>query len=196
MSNRIELEKGYYLDDKYKEILNKLKEEKFEFSNELVEEDTYFTDINLNFIENKTCLRIRKTNNTNVELTYKPKTTKHTENYGKKETNVNISRGDYEDIKYILKELGYVEYVSFKKHREIYSKSKNDFEYNIMIDHIENIGDFIEIEILAQNYDDKEKVQIELENLIKKIECQNLKTKEKPYRDLVKESKNKRKNDR
>ena len=189
MSNRIELEKGYYLDDKYKEILNKLKEEKFEFSNELVEEDTYFTDINLNFIENKTCLRIRKTNNTNVELTYKPKTTKHTENYGKKETNVNISRGDYEDIKYILKELGYVEYVSFKKHREIYSKSKNDFEYNIMIDHIENIGDFIEIEILAQNYDDKEKVQIELENLIKKIECKNLKPKEKPYRDLVKESK-------
>ena len=196
MSNRIELEKGYYLDDKYKEILNKLKEKKFEFSNELVEEDTYFTDINLNFIENKTCLRIRKTNNTNVELTYKPKTTKHTENYGKKETNVNISRGDYEDIKYILKELGYVEYVSFKKHREIYSKSKNDFEYNIMIDHIENIGDFIEIEILAQNYDDQEKVQIELENLIKKIECQNLKPKEKPYRDLVKESKNKRKNDR
>ena len=65
MSNRIELEKGYYLDDKYKEILNKLKEKKFEFSNELVEEDTYFTDINLNFIENRTCLRIRKTNNTN-----------------------------------------------------------------------------------------------------------------------------------
>ena len=186
MSHRIELEKSFYLDDKYEQILNTIKEKNFELTDELVEEDTYFTDKELKFIEDKVCLRTRKTDNKFVELTYKPKTSLETELYGKKETNINLTIEDYDDIKYILKELGYVEYVSFKKYRKTYSKIINNFEYNIMIDKIDGVGRFIEIEILAQDYSNKEEASLQLDGFIKMLGCQDLKVKEKPYRDLVK----------
>ena len=186
MSHRIELEKSFYLDDKYEQILNRIKEKNFELTDELVEEDTYFTDKELKFIEDKVCLRTRKTDNKFVELTYKPKTSLETELYGKKETNINLTIEDYDDIKYILKELGYVEYVSFKKYRKTYSKIINNFEYNIMIDKIDGVGRFIEIEILAQDYSNKEEASLKLDSFIKMLGCQELKVKEKPYRDLVK----------
>ena len=186
MSHRIELEKSFYLDDKYEQILNRIKAKNFELTDELVEEDTYFTDKELKFIEDKVCLRTRKTDNKFVELTYKPKTSLETELYGKKETNINLTIEDYDDIKYILKELGYVEYVSFKKYRKTYSKIINNFEYNIMIDKIDGVGRFIEIEILAQDYSNKEEASLKLDSFIKMLGCQELKVKEKPYRDLVK----------
>lgn len=186
MSHRIELEKSFYLDDRYEQILNRIKEEKFTLTDEVVEEDTYFTDKEQKFIEDKVCLRIRKTDNKFVELTYKPKTTLETELYGKKETNINLTIEDYEDIKYLLKELGYVEYVSLKKYRKTYSKIINNFEYNIMIDKIDDVGRFIEIEILAQDYSNKEEASLQLDSFIEMMGCQGLKLKEKPYRDLVK----------
>ena len=186
MSHRIELEKSFYLDDRYEQILNRIKEEKFTLTDEVVEEDTYFTDKEQKFIEDKVCLRIRKTDNKFVELTYKPKTTLETELYGKKETNINLTIEDYEDIKYLLKELGYVEYVSLKKYRKTYSKIINNFEYNIMIDKIDDVGRFIEIEILAQDYSNKDEASLQLDSFIKMMGCQGLMVKEKPYRDLVK----------
>ena len=38
--------------------------------------DEYFTDINGEYIQNRTCLRIRKTNNKSMELTFKGKSRK------------------------------------------------------------------------------------------------------------------------
>lgn len=187
MSNRIELETSYYLGEDDTNILNKIKEENFILSEEVIEEDTYFTDKELEFVKNRICLRTRKIKEDYLELTYKPRTSDETEKYGKKEVNLKIDVKDYEDTKYMLKELGYIEYVSFKKNRKVYSKLIENFEYNIMIDSIQGVGNFIELEILANNEEEKERIHDELDRFVEKMECQNLKEKEKPYRDLVKE---------
>lgn len=187
MSSVIELESSYYLEDKYDDILNNIEKEEFKFSYDIIEEDTYFTDRELTFIDDRVCLRTRKTNEDFLELTYKPKIDNSIEKYGKKEVNIKLNSKDYADIKYIIKELGYIEYVSFKKHRKVYSKIINNCEYNIMIDEIENVGNFIELEILVKTEEEKEKFHDELDRFVEKMGCQNLKEKEKPYRDIVKE---------
>lgn len=187
MSSIIELEASYYLDNDYDKILEKIEKENFKFIKDIVEEDTYFTDENMNFIQDRICLRTRKTNEDFLELTYKPKTDNNTEKYGKREVNLKLDSKDYLDTKYIIEELGYIEYVSFKKHRKIYSKKINNFEYNIMIDKIEGVGDFIELEILANSDKEKEMLHNELDIFVKKIGCNKLREKEKPYRDIVKE---------
>lgn len=187
MSHILELESSYYLDNNYNNILEKIKKEEFKFQKDIVEEDTYFTDRDMTFIQDRTCLRTRKTNENFLELTYKPKTDNKTEKYGKKEVNLKIDPKDYLDTKYILEQLGYIEYVSFKKIRKIYSKSINNVEYNIMIDSIEGVGDFIELEILANSEKEKDFLHDELDLFVEKMGCNYLREKKKPYRDIVKE---------
>ena len=103
--------------------------------------------------------------------------------------NLKLDPKDYEDTKYVINQLGYIEYVSFKKHRQVYSKNIDGFEYNIMIDKIDGVGNFIELEILADTEEDKEKLRTELDKFVEKMKCSRLKKKEKPYRDIVKEYK-------
>lgn len=187
MSNRIELEASYHLNDDYSEILDKIKKEDFKLISEVTEEDTYYTDKDLIFVNNRICLRTRKINEDYLELTYKPKSDDLTEKYGKKEVNIKIDAKDYSDIKYVLTELGYLEYVSFKKHRKTYSKEINNVEYNIMIDKIDGVGNFIELEILVDTEEEQKKLHDELDNFVERMGCSKLKEKEKPYRDIVKE---------
>lgn len=59
-----------------------------------------------------------------------------------------------------------------------------------MIDKIENVGSFIELEILAKDEEEKERLHNELNLFIEKMECKNLREKKMPYRDIVKEHKN------
>ena len=188
MSNRIELEKSFVLDkENERRIQEKIEQEGFNLISEEVEEDTYFSDQELNFVKNRVCLRTRKINDDYLELTYKPKSTEETEKFGKKEVNIELKVKDYEDIKYIIKQLGYIEYVSFKKYRTTYSKNVNGIERNIMIDELKGIGKFIEFEVLSEK-EDKQKMLSELENFLDEFECSNLEKKEKPYRDIAKES--------
>ena len=187
MSNRIELEKSFVLDEENeRRIQEKIKQEGFKLVSEEVEEDTYFSDKELNFVKNRVCLRTRKINDDYLELTYKPKSTEETEKFGKKEVNIELNVKDYEDIKYIIKQLGYIEYVSFKKYRTTYSKNVNGIERNIMIDELKGIGKFIEFEVLSEK-EDKQKMLSELENFLDEFECSNLEKKIKPYRDIAKE---------
>lgn len=101
MASRIELEASYHLGENYEDILEKIKEQNFKLVEDSVEEDTYFTDKNLEFVKSRTCLRTRKTNEDFLELTYKPKTDNSTEKYGKKEVNLRLDPKDYEDTKYV-----------------------------------------------------------------------------------------------
>lgn len=190
MASIIELEASYHLDEKYNnEILDRIKKENFKFKQDIIEEDTYYTDKDLNFIKDRVCLRIRKINENFLELTYKPKTDNNSEKYGKREINLKLNPHDYYDTKYIIEELGYIEYVSFKKHRKIFSKIVNGFVYNIMIDEIEGVGRFIELEILANTEEEKNKLHDELDKFIEKMGCGRLNEKRKPYRDIVKDHK-------
>lgn len=187
MSNLIELEASYCIEN-FEEILKKIKEKNYKFNYEVQEKDTYYTDKKLEFIKTKTCLRTRKTNNEKLELTFKPKTTDSTEKYGKKEVNISLNVNDLEDIKFILNGLGYDEYISFTKNRIVYTKNEYGFEHNIMLDSIENVGNFIELEIIAHTEDEKEKLHDELDRFTSEFECEKLKEKTKPYRDLVKDA--------
>ena len=189
MSNRIELEAAYILEKDYKFIYEKIKEEQFTFVSKNTEEDTYYTDKQEVFIKDRICLRTRKINEESLELTYKPKTDDKLEKYGKKEVNIELKVEDYNDIKYVIQELGYIEYVSFKKHRETYSKLIEGIEYNVMIDTIENVGSFIELEILANTEEEKEKLMPKLDEFVERFECNKLREKMQPYRDIVKNHK-------
>jgi len=186
MSNRIELEASYILGEDYTNIYEKIKKENFVFISENIEEDTYYTDKQETFIKDRICLRIRKINDNFLELTYKPKVDDKLEKYGKKEVNIELKVEDYNDIKYIIEELGYIEYVSFKKYRETFSKKINDIEYNIMIDKIENIGRFIELEILTDTEESKERLASKLDEFVEEFQCDKLEEKMLPYRDIVK----------
>lgn len=188
MANVIELESSYILKENYNDILIKIKELDFKFYEHILEEDTYYTDKEETFIKNRVCLRTRKTNNEKLELTYKPKTDNSTEKYGKKEINISLNVDDYDDVKYMINELGYIEYVSFIKDRTIYTKLIDGFIHNIMIDNIENVGNYIEFEILANTEDEKEKLKASLEKFIQEFNCKNLQEKLLPYRDIVKQN--------
>lgn len=193
MSNRIELEKCYEISNEEEaKILKKIEEEKFSLVSDEVEEDTYFSDKDLDFVKNRICLRTRKTDDKTLELTYKPKSTEETEKFGKKEVNISLDVKDYEDIKYIIKQLGYIEYVSFKKYRRTYTKKVNGIERNIMMDELKGIGKFVEMEVLS-NIQDNEKMVKELEDFINEFECRNLNPKKLPYRDIAKEYKDSKK---
>lgn len=187
MANIIELEASYKLGDDYTDILEKIKLYEYDFNAHIIEEDTYYTDKEETFIKDRICLRTRKTNDDSLELTYKPKTDDLTEKYGKKEVNISLNVKDYQDIKFVLNSLGYAEYVSFKKDRTIYTKMINSFVYNIMIDRIEGVGNYIELEILANTEEEKEKLASELDKFVLMFECEKLEEKNKPYRDIVKD---------
>ncbi|MBE5822104.1 MAG: class IV adenylate cyclase [Clostridiales bacterium] len=187
MANIIELEVCYVLNEDYKDILEKIEKYGYTFNAHIIEEDTYYTDKQETFIKDRICLRTRKTNEDSLELTYKPKTDNSTEKYGKKEVNISLNVKDYKDIKFVINSLGYDEYVTFKKDRTIYTKVINGFEHNIMIDKIEGIGQYIELEIIANTEEEKEKLHDELDNFVRIFECDKLVEKNKPYRDIVKE---------
>ena len=189
MSNIIELEASYILNENCDDIYEKIKQEKFEFVSENVEEDTYYTDKQEIFIKDRICLRTRKINEDFLELTYKPKVDNNIEKYGKKEVNIKLQPSDCEDINYIIKELGYIEYVSFKKERKTYTKNINGIEYNIMIDKIKNIGTFVELEILTDTEESKEKLATKLDEFVQLFNCDKLEEKMLPYRDIVKKYK-------
>lgn len=188
MASRIEIEDSYILEDGYN-VYEKLEKNGFAFESQIVEEDTYYTDKEETFIKDKVCLRTRKTNDELLELTYKPKTDDNTEKYGKREVNIELNVKDYDDIRFVICQLGYIEYVSFKKFREIYSKNIDGIEYSVMIDKIDGVGGFIELELLADTEEEKEKLKIKLDEFVEMFECNNLKEKTLPYRDIVKNSK-------
>lgn len=186
MSNRIELERSFIITElDEKRIKEKIEKEDFKLVSEEIEEDTYFSDKDLYFVKNRICLRTRKINDDYLELTYKPKSTEETEKYGKKEVNIQLSVKDYEDIKFIINQLGYITYVSFKKYRTTYSKLVNGIERNIMLDELKDVGKFIELEVLSEKAD-KQKMLSELEDFIDEFECRDLERKQMPYRDIAK----------
>lgn len=187
MSNIIELEASFILDRNEDLIFLKISEKNFLLKEETIEEDTYYTDKEMTYIRDRICLRTRNTDNERLELTYKPKTDNKTEKYGKREVNIQINVEDYEDIKYVIEELGFIEYVSFKKHRKTYSKIIDNTEYNIMVDEIENVGKFIELEILTDTVEKQLKLKTRLDEFVTEIGCDSLDEKKQPYRDIVKQ---------
>lgn len=189
MSENIELEKKFFLRDKeqFVSILNKENFESIEKNTEEVDE--YFTDINSEFIKKRVCLRIRRTNNAKMELTYKGKSDKSNQSgnfFAKAESNLTVPIGEYEELVSFLYSLGFYSYVNVEKQREVYSINRGKIFYNIMIDNIKNVGAFVEMEVLCcKGTHDILYLKKELDLLVSKFDSIPLESADMPYRDFV-----------
>lgn len=185
MSKRIEIEQKFYCNN-HDKLLQTIQNNGLSKCSERYESDEYFTDINSVYIKNRTCLRIRNVNNEYLELTFKGKSKELTNNYAKIENNINLKISNYDSVVGLLYSLGYFSYSIVKKERIVYTKKEDDLEYNVMIDKIENLGDFVEFELL---YYDSEKdmayLQGKLNEFVKIFEPLNFESANLPYRDFV-----------
>lgn len=180
---KIETEVKYYCLEP--ERLVKLAEKlKFKKVKELEESDEYFTDIDSNFIKNRTCLRIRKKNKEKMEITYKGKSDSLMGQFCKLENNINIDISEYENVVSLFSSLGYYSYVEVNKKRSVYELANKDYKYSIMIDSLSEIGGFVEFEIISED-NDKNELKRQLLDFVNKFSELNLKEATEPYRDIV-----------
>ena len=187
MTVKLEVEQKFFCSDT-ENLTNLIKTLNFKNIGEFNEVDEYFTDINSIFIKNRTCLRIRKTNNKNMELTFKGKSDKLNDlqgKYAKMENNLDIDINSYDTLKNMLFSLGYYSYCIVNKSRIEYSKDENNRKYNILIDNIKNVGSFVEFEILGDDKENKNFLIAELQNFIRQFNKIELKEAILPYRDFV-----------
>lgn len=184
MAKRLEIEQKFYFKDikSLYDLLSKNNLTKKESEN-ISDSDEYFTDIDSEYIKNRTCLRIRKTNNTNMEITFKGKSINFSNFYAKSENNINIDINDYSNLVDMLGSLGFYSYTTVTKSREVYNKIEDNIEYNVMIDKVEGIGSFIEFELLSDESIGIENLTNKLNQFIENFKSLNLEKAMLPYRD-------------
>lgn len=168
------------------ELIGLIDELKFKKINYFTEVDEYFTDIESNYIKNRTCLRIRKQGQEKLEVTFKGKSQTLLGQYCKLENNICSHISEYDNFVSLFSSLGYYSYVSVFKERLVYELRNGKYIYSIMIDKLPEIGGFVEFEIISdKDNSNKKNLQEELNNFVKKFQSLNLKEALEPYRDLV-----------
>lgn len=188
IDKKIEIEQKFFCKDSG-ELISMLNNMDFQIESQNQETDEYFTDINSVYVKNRTCLRIRKTDNRKAELTFKGKSKIFSSFYAKTESNLNLGAADCEEMATMLSSLGYLSYSVVRKNRKTYSKTENNIVLNVMIDEIEDVGNFVEFELICK--DDKidtEKLSKILLDFVEQFKPLNLETANLPYRDFVAKS--------
>ncbi len=185
MQVRIETESKYYCIEPEK-LIHQCEVLGLKRVKSIVEDDEYFTDLNSNFIKNRTCLRIRKTDHKDMEITFKGKSLKLLGQYSKIENNIQADLLEYENYVSLFSSLGFYSYVNVDKERIIYSYQHKPYECNVMIDKLQEIGGFVEFEIIANNEDySREEMNEELNRFVKMFHEVSLTEATEPYRDIV-----------
>lgn len=181
---KLETEKKFYLknEDQFELMVEELGFKKMKIISEI---DEYFTDIESEFVKNRTCLRLRKTNNKELELTFKGRSKDLSNVYAKLENNIKLSLKEYEEIKILFFNLGFYAYSKVEKERQTYTKKEDAITYNILIDEIKGVGNFVEFEILVDLKVDHKIAYQKLNKLIKKFKDIELEEASLPYRDFV-----------
>lgn len=184
MNKKIEVEKKYFCENTNR-LIELIKLNGLKICDKQMETDEYFTDVNSEFIKNRTCLRLRKKDK-KLELTFKGKSKKLTNTYAKIEEDINLDIKDYDRMASILNSLGYYSYVIARKNRTTYTKKCDDYDLNIMIDFIEEIGTFVEFELLCFKSTYNEQTLLKkLEEFIELFKELKLEEAKLPYRDFV-----------
>ena len=120
---------------------------------EEIQEDLYFA------LPSKQLLRIRKIINLNeVILGYKQIKDERNEEFDEIEVKVE----DFEKMRVILKRLGFKEDVWVRKHRYVYKFGNVTFELN----RVENLGDFLDIEVIADDTQEAKRRIWEVANML------------------------------
>lgn len=184
MSKRIETEKKYYCL-KEQELISKIDVLKFKLVKEGIEIDEYFTDINSIYIKNRTCLRIRKANDS-MEITFKGKSNDFSSSFTKLESNFDMDLNNYENFVELFSMIGYYSYTIVNKKRLTYELKDEKYTYSIMVDNIEGLGGFVEFELLCNSDDyDLDELKIKLNQFVSMFNSLNLTEAKLPYRDFV-----------
>ena len=185
MRIKVETEQKYYCNNS-KELIKKLRELKFKELKVKKESDEYFTDIDSEYIKNRTCLRIRKTNDNEMEITFKGKSVSLLGQYCKLENNIKTSIDEYNNFISLFTSLGFYSYVTVEKERYTFEKLKGKYKYSVMIDNLPNIGGFVEFEIISNQENSKElELKEELNSFVSQFNYLKLKEETRPYRDVV-----------
>ena len=93
MDKRLEAEKKYYCINS-DDLMDKINTLGFKLIKSGTEMDEYFTDINSEYIRNRTCLRIRITNNEDMEITFKGRSRDFTNTFAKLESNFKMDKSN------------------------------------------------------------------------------------------------------
>jgi len=182
----IEIEEKFILSDN-SQIENQCHLNGYKLIESSNEVDTYFSDLDGEFIKNRTCLRLRKSD-LKKELTFKGKSRAMSNLYAKVEHNARLADEEENNFSDILSSLGYFKYVIVDKQRKTFRKEENGLKKNISIDYLKNIGCFIEFEILANSADWSfriDKLRHELEKMKTDFRTSDLPVADQPYRDYT-----------
>ncbi|MDY6765087.1 MAG: class IV adenylate cyclase [Halobacteria archaeon] len=122
--------------------LNEIKSRLLELGGEHLstrnQRDTYYSAPHRDFAETDEAVRIR-VDNGDAYLTYKgPKIDSRTKSREEFEVEVNDPR----EMDSILRSLGFEEFETVSKRREVYSLG----EYEILLDDVKGLGEFVEVE--------------------------------------------------
>jgi len=184
MSKRIETEKKYFCANS-EELISKINAIGFNLVCNRVESDEYFTDINSDYVKTRTCLRIRKTND-RMQVTFKGKSKDFSNSFCKLESNYHVSIDNYNDLINLFSNLGFYSYTIVNKNRYIYQTIHKKNKYNIMIDNIDELGGFVEFELICEDeIFDEFNLRIKLNKFISKFSDLNLEEATLPYRDYI-----------
>ena len=185
MSVRIETERKYYCSTP-ELLVEKLKILKFKLVKSGTEIDEYFTDINSEYIKNRTCLRIRKSDVSQMEITFKGKSRDFSNTFSKLESNFKIDNNNYDNLINLFSAIGYYSYTIVNKKRSTYKIEEESFTYSVMIDTIDELGGFVEFEILSKtNEYDEDMLKGKLNKFVELFSSINLEEANLPYRDFV-----------
>ncbi len=176
MSSMIEVEVKFRIED-IKEVEEKI-EDSAEFIVEKTESDIYFNSPWKDFKESDEALRIRE-DNEGVTVTYKgPKVDSRT----KSREEVKVGIDDYQSGIQLLKDLGFTPFGEVVKNRRIYELEGA----TVCIDRVENLGEFLEIELQGEKSDVEEKT-LQIFRLAKRLGFHEEQSIRESYLELLKE---------
>ena len=179
----VEIEEKFSCSNNVENIKEEILSKGFKFIKNIREVDEYFTDLKGEYIKNRTCLRIRIIEDNELEITYKGKSEIFSSFYAKKESNIISEVKSYNNIVELFKVFGCHTYTVVDKTREYYCREEEDVSYNILIDSISNVGEFIEFEIILSG--DCEDGEEYFSKFIEEFKGLNLEKADLPYRDFV-----------
>lgn len=172
----LEIEAKARIDDK-EELKRKVLERGGEFAKDEIHEDIYFAHPSRDFKKTDEALRVRKVVGANSFLTYKgPKLDNLTKTREEFETKID-SHGSMVEA---LERLGFTKVLEVVKKRSHYNLG----DYEISIDEIDGLGQFIEIEKHGESYEPEELVE-----QLKKLGIEESMMERKSYLELLLELK-------
>lgn len=184
MNNKIETEKKYYSLNN-NELVRRINKLGYKLVSEEYQSDEYFTDINSEYIRTRTCLRIRKVNDKNI-LTFKGESKDFDSSFTKLNLSFDTLSSNYDNLIDLFSMMGYFSYVIVNKNRQTYERKDGTLTYSIMVDSIEDLGDFIEFEISSSRKNiEVDTLREKLNQFVSKFSSLCLEEAYMPYRDYA-----------